>query len=211
MKTPQAYWEETFQNITPETYDLARSRPAAPLRKFCARYLAPGDPVLDLGCGMGRNAHYLADQGYEVSGVDFAAAAVTFCQQRFARFALSGTFKQGTFDQIPFPDDSFCGIACIAALDHVPVEQARAAMEEMRRVLRPGGAILLTFDPPDQDEELLDEATVLADGTLHFVRGKQAGMLFRRYTDREIRSLLGESNILSFRSTARRDRVIVCH
>ena len=168
MKTPQAYWEQAFQAATVETYNFGRSKPATPVRKFCQRYLAPGDPVLDLGCGLGRNAHYLAAQAYDVSGVDLSEAAVTFCRQRFARFGLSGTFKQGSFDQIPFPDDSYSGIVCVAALDHVPIEQARAAMEEMRRVLRPGGSILLTFDPPDQDEDLLDEATVLADGTLRF-------------------------------------------
>ena len=211
MKTAQAYWEQAFQAATLDTYNFARSRPATPLRKFCQKYLTPGTPVLDLGCGLGRNAHYLATQGYDVSGVDFAKAAVTFCRQRFARFGLSGTFEQGSFDQIPFPDDSFGGIACIAALDHVLIEQARAAMKEMRRVLRLGGAILLTFDRPDQDKDLLDKATVLADGTLCFDRGRQKGMLFRRYTDDEIRSLLGKPNILSFRHTSRGDRVIVCH
>ncbi len=84
-------------------------------------------------------------------------------------------------------------------------------MAEIRRVLMPNGVVLLTFDPPDQDEEILDEAEVLPDGTLRFVRGKQAGMLFHRYKDEEIKSLLGEQHIISFDYSDEGDRVIVCH
>ena len=84
-------------------------------------------------------------------------------------------------------------------------------MAEIRRVLMPNGVILLIFDPPDQDEEILDEAEVLPDGTLRFVRGKQAGMLFRRYKDWEIKSLLGAQHIISFDYSDEGDRVIVCY
>lgn len=100
---------------------------------------------------------------------------------------------------------------CIAALDHVTFEYAEAAIAEIRRVLAPDGAVLLTFDSPDTDEDILDEAEVLPDGTLKFVRGKQDGMLFRRYEDREIKLLLGEQHIISFDHTDDGTRVVVCH
>ncbi len=100
---------------------------------------------------------------------------------------------------------------CIAAFDHVTFESAQVSIAEGRRVLAPSGVILLTFDPPETDEDILNEAEVLPDGILKFVRGKQAGMLFRRYQDVDINSLLGEHNIISFDYTENGTRVIVCH
>jgi SAM-dependent methyltransferase len=211
MLNPRDYWESRFREIDPETYDFSRSKPSAVLAGFCENYLKDGATILDLGCGGGRNAHHLAQKGYQVYGVDIAAEAVEFCRKRFARYDLPGTFEQGTFDQIPFPDNYFAGVICIAVLDHATLESAQAALAEIRRVLMPNGVILLTFDPPDTDEEILDEAEVLPDGTLRFVRGKQAGMLFRRYEDGEIKSLLGEQHIISLDYSNERDRVIVCY
>lgn len=171
MVSAQDYWDSCFQGVDEETNDFSKSKPAAALFNFCDNYLMKGVSVLDLGCGGGRNAHYLAQRGYRVYGVDISAAAVEFCQKRFARFNLPGTFKQGTFNQIPFPDNYFAGVMCIAALDHVTLETARASIIEIRRVLVPDGLILLTFDPPHTDEDILHEAEVLPDGTLKFVCG----------------------------------------
>lgn len=206
----QDYWEHRFKGIDPETYDFSKSKPAATLAGFYENYLKDGDTVLDLGCGGGRNAHYLAQRGYNIHGVDIAVGAVEFCQKRFARYNLSGTFKQGTFDNIPFPDDHFLGVICIAALDHITIECAQASITEIRRVLAASGVILLTLDPPETDEDILDEAEVLPDSTMKFIRGEQTGMLFRRYQNEEIKSLLGEQNIISFDHTENGDRVIVC-
>ena len=69
---------------------------------------------------------------------------------------------------------------------------------EIRRVLTPGGPLLLSFDSVDMDEDRLHEAEVLEDGTPHFLRGDQAGILFRRYKEFEIEELLGRCQILSF-------------
>lgn len=211
MVEPQEYWESMFNRVDPQTHDFSRSKPSSSVCGFCDNYLSEGATVLDLGCGGGRNAHYLAERGHKVFGVDIAQAAAEFCQKRFARFDLAGTFRQGTFEHIPFPDGFFSGVICVSALDHITLETARRSIVEIRRVLAPGGHVLLTFDPPDTDEDILDEAEVLTDSTLKFVRGDQAGMLFRRYRDEEIKRLLGEPNIVSFDYTQNGTRVVVSH
>jgi len=193
-----------------ESHDFSKSKPASVVIDFCDNHLKDEAVVLDLGCGGGRNAHYLAQRGYKVYGVDIGSMAVEFCRKRFARFSLPGTFRQGTFDRIPFPDGIFSGVISIAAFDHVTLETAQTSIVEVRRVLAPGGVILLTFDPLDTHEDILDEAEVLDDGTLRFIGGKQAGMLFRRYQDEEIKSLLGEPSIISFGHAKTGTRVAVC-
>lgn len=210
MIEPRDYWENCFEGMNPESHDFSKSKPASLVVDFCDNHLKDEAVVLDLGCGGGRNAHYLAERGYKVYGVDIAATAVEFCRKRFARFSLPGTFRQGTFDRIPFPDGVFSGVICIAAFDHVTLKTAQASIVEVRHVLAPGGVILMTFDPPEKDEDILDEAEMLPDGTLKFVRGEQAGMLFRRYPDGEIKSLLGEPHIISFDHAGNGTRVVVC-
>lgn len=143
-------------------------------------------------------------------GVDIAEAAVKFCQKRLALHNLFGVFETGTFDHIPFPDDYFAGVICIAALDHVTFETAQMTIGEIRRVIAPQGVMLLVFDPPDADDDLLDEAKVFADDTLVFVRGEQKGMMFRRYKDEEIKWLLGEKQIISFDYSDDSSRIVVC-
>ncbi len=83
MFEPRDYWERCFEGIDPETYDFSKSKPASVLAGFCDNYLKDGATVLDLGCGGGRNAHYLAQRGDKVCGVDIATAAV----ESFARIA----------------------------------------------------------------------------------------------------------------------------
>ncbi len=210
MLTAKDYWEERFGLMDVESCDFSRSKPSNSLAGFCKKYLENDAVVLDLGCGGGRNAHYIAQKGYEVYGVDIAEEAVEFCRRRFALHNLTGIFKRGTFDHIPFPDNHFTGVICIAALDHVTLLTAQTAIMEIGRVLAPQGAILLTFDPPDTDDDLLDEAEVLDDGTLVFVRGEQNGMVFRRYEDEEIKRLLEERQIISFDYSDEGSRIIVC-
>ncbi len=210
MNGPLEYWDSLFRDLDPETMDFSRSLPASALPGFCDRYLKKGDRVLDLGCGGGRNAAYLAGRGFQICGVDIAQGAVEFCIKRLAQHQLSGVFRQGTLDSIPFADNEFAAVVCIASLDHVTLESARESIDEIRRVLSGNGVLLLTFDPPDTDEDQIDDAEILPDGTLKFVSGDQKGMLFRRYSDREITDLVGEKNIISFDHSGNGGRTVVC-
>ena len=210
MSSANDYWEEEYKGLNPETYDYSQSKPSFSLLDFCNACLQSAAVILDLGCGEGRNAHYLAQQGYKVYGVDIAMGAVKFCEGRFALHRLSGTFKQGTLDHIPFPDNYFDCVICIAAMDHATLETAQHAMSEIRRTLVPRGIVLLTFDPQDTDDDLVGDAEILADGTLKFFRGIQTGMLFRRYADQEIKSLVGEEHIVSFSRMEHGSRIVVC-
>ncbi|MBN2383456.1 hypothetical protein JXQ70_11285 [bacterium] len=57
---------------------------------------------------------------------------------------------------------------------------------------------------------MLVQTEIMPDGTLMFVRGEQQGMIFRRYTDHEIKELLDENRIISFQYSAEGDRIVVC-
>lgn len=99
--------------------------------------------VLDAGCGGGRNVRFLLGQGFDVFGVDQDPAAVAGVRALAARLAphLPPTqFEVAPVEQMPWPDESVDAVLSSAVL-HFARDEAQfdAMMNEMWRVLRPGG------------------------------------------------------------------------
>lgn len=96
------------------------------------------DRLLDFGCGDGRNiGKWLAERAGSYVGVDISAVAV----QGATALGLEAR-RIDSEREIPFPDDCFDVVACLEVFEHL-VEPHRAA-SEIRRVLRPGGTLIVT-------------------------------------------------------------------
>ncbi|MBD3349708.1 MAG: methyltransferase domain-containing protein [Candidatus Eisenbacteria bacterium] len=150
--------------------------------------LAGGAEVLDFGCGLGRNALALAERGFDVYVCDVADAGVRYCEERAAAddFTLRAVGYDG--HEIELPNRSVDGILAWSCLDHVTLDWARELAEELTRVARLGAHLLVSFDE-DRSDDPDSEAEVLGDGTHRYFSGRRKGMLFRPYTNDEIRSL----------------------
>jgi len=95
---------------------------------------------LDVGCGTGALAARLADAGYEMAGVDPSEGMLEVLRDR----APAVEAVQGDGTDIPFPDDSFELVLCVAVMHHIAdADAVRATLAEMTRVARPGGRILV--------------------------------------------------------------------
>jgi len=203
------YWSRKLQEVDIATFDFSTSKPRGPVVDFAREHMRPGATVLDAACGGGRNAHFLAENGFDVYGFDLSAVAVEFIKKRFEMFGLIGNFVVGSYAEFPYESDMFDSAICVAALDHDTMGNAGKAIAEMRRVLKPDGKMLLTFDPVEQMQDLREDAEILSDGTMNFVRGRAQGMLFRSYTNEEIKGLVGEDRIVSFKTVPDGDRIII--
>lgn len=107
--------------------------------------LAPGACLLDVACGRGASALFLAERfACRVTGLDFSAANVAAAQSEAARRDLAHrtVFRQADAERLPFPDASFDAILCECAL--CTFLDKAAAAREFARVLRPGGAVGLS-------------------------------------------------------------------
>jgi SAM-dependent methyltransferase len=93
--------------------------------------------ILDAGCGTGSILKQLANPMKTV-GVDLSPEAISFCRQR----GLDNVY-QADICALPFVDRSFDIVICSSVLYHQWVKDVAAAVREMRRVLRPGGFLLL--------------------------------------------------------------------
>ncbi len=97
--------------------------------------------VVDLGCGPGHVAAYLANRGVDVAGVDLAPEMVFVAARRNPRLA----FEVGDAAALAIPAASLAGVVAFYSLIHLPRPSMRAALRELRRVLRPDGTVLLAL------------------------------------------------------------------
>ncbi len=118
-------------------------RGADSIRAALARHGVPADsgPILDFGCGCGRVLRHLAGIGVPVDGSDLDPRLVAWCRRHLS----TGQFVvNGIAPPIPLPDGRYSLVYALSVFTHLPEELQRAWMDEMRRVLRPGGHLLFT-------------------------------------------------------------------
>ena len=106
-----------------------------------AREVGDLGPICDLGCGPGQIARYLHRQGVNTLGVDLSPQMIAEAQ----RLNPEIPFHQGNMLALPDADNSWGGIAAFYCIIHIPREQIVDALREMKRVLKPGGVLLVTF------------------------------------------------------------------
>lgn len=103
--------------------------------------LRPGEAVLDAGCGASIFPVYLASKGFPTTAVDVNTP------RRLAKLhGVSIRYSEADLAELPYRDESFDTIFCISVIEHLPAERIAGALAEMRRILRPGGRLLLTTD-----------------------------------------------------------------
>jgi ubiquinone/menaquinone biosynthesis methyltransferase len=154
---------DLFNTIAPR-YDLINDLQSLGLHRFWKRRLVtlaagrPGERALDLCCGTGDIAFELARRGVSVCGLDFSEPMLAVANQRLhTRKECPGhdprgsvvRFLRGDAQNVPFPDAGFDLVTISYGLRNLA--DWEAGLREMRRVVRPGGRVLvLDFGKPDQ-------------------------------------------------------------
>jgi ubiquinone/menaquinone biosynthesis C-methylase UbiE len=97
--------------------------------------------VCDMGCGPGHVARYLHEHGVKVCGVDISTEMV----KRARRLTPGVEFRQGDMMALDIPDETCAGVVAFYSIIHIPRTDVVRALRELRRVLQPGGLLLLSF------------------------------------------------------------------
>lgn len=128
---------EHYDRLREANESISFSRRLHDYPKFTAKR------VLDVGCGNGYVLSRYAREGAHTFGVDLTRAAVELSRRRFELAGLPGRFTVGSAEDLPFATDSFDCVCSMGVLHHTP--DTERAVGEIRRVLRPGGRLIVMF------------------------------------------------------------------
>lgn len=98
-----------------------------------------GLPVLDLGCGVGRHALYLASLGFNVSACDASPQGIAVTAEEARKRGLSLDLTEGHMTDLPYETGQFAYVLSWNVIYHGDPQVVRQAISEIHRVLRPGG------------------------------------------------------------------------
>jgi SAM-dependent methyltransferase len=100
-----------------------------------------GARIADLGCGPGHVAGWLAERGVRTVGVDLSAAMVAVGRHAYPAVE----FRQGDLLALPGADGEFGAAVAFYSIIHLHPTELRRAFEQVHRVLRPSGLLLVSF------------------------------------------------------------------
>ena len=159
--TTDEHWDELFDELYLRTY--ADHEPGDPRQEaLAAARLAgvePGADVLDAPCGYGRHSLVLAEAGYRVTGADRSPALLEEARRRSQPDAEWPRWVQADHRDLPFEAASFDAVLTLfSSLGYRGEEGDRATLSELRRVLRPGGALVIESQHRDRVMAIFKES-----------------------------------------------------
>jgi ubiquinone/menaquinone biosynthesis C-methylase UbiE len=147
----QKFWEDKGGNTVSDfEYDRGRSPRADELEELSNAELLsfinpqPTDVVFDAGCGTGVNVLLLHAKVARIIAMDYNAGAVERTRRRASNAGLSNVeMFHGSITNTPLLEGSVDKVLCMSVLQYLDDDGVRAAFREFRRILRPGGAVIL--------------------------------------------------------------------
>jgi SAM-dependent methyltransferase len=122
------------------------TQPAQELAAF-AEHVRPrlplGAPVLDAGCGRGRNLPYLAQMGFCVCGCDLSPVAIKIAKAQISQAAAS--LHVAHLANLPYPDGLFAMVVCVHVMPYHHKTDIARIVNELRRVLQANGWLYADF------------------------------------------------------------------
>jgi len=104
----------------------------------------PGEKVLEIGAGMGTDLAQFAQGGANCTDLDLSAGHLAHAERNFELRGLTGRFRHGDGETLPFEDNEFDVVYSNGVIHHTPNSQS--VIDEIYRVLRPGGkAIIMVY------------------------------------------------------------------
>jgi SAM-dependent methyltransferase len=177
------FLEEPVQREIPQIAQLFKSRNV--LR------------VLDLGSGSGRHTLYLAQEGFEVYGLDIAPSGLSTTIHKLAVEELTGHVILADILQLPYVDNFFDAIISVRVIHHNRLAFIRQSIEEMRRVLKPKGLVWITVPVPKGHGSKFGQE--IEPGTWVPSHGIEKGLPHHLFTNDELRELFQRFTIMNLR------------
>jgi SAM-dependent methyltransferase len=202
FESDAAYWDTVYESASDVAGLVYSEREQRALALVDGLGLPRGARVADIGAGAGRVSVALAERGYDVVSVDAAENMLELTKARAERHGVALEVLRGDASALPLPD---AGADAVVALGLLPwVGDPAAVVAECRRVLRPGGALIVTADNRWRLVEFLDPslspfaapARRTLSVRLRALRGRpEPAFEVRRHSVRELERLLSDGGL----------------
>ncbi|MDI6873813.1 MAG: methyltransferase domain-containing protein [Actinomycetota bacterium] len=139
------------------------------------RRLPPGSLILEAGCGLGNDGLELLHSGYRLVETDVSPGQLAEACRLHRRegFGDRSLHLLADASRLPFADASFDGMLMVASLHHLP--DPGKALREARRVIRPGGPLVLGTEPNDWQNRTIYPIGKLFLKIIRMLTGKAPG------------------------------------
>ena len=151
--------------------------------------------ILDLGCGAGRHAVFLAREGFQTYATDISEEGLKVVEKRLKDEKLQAILKKANMEKQPFPDNFFDGIISFGVFYYNNLEGYQRAILELYRILKKDGVALIFTrttgdyrygkgDKIDKNTFLLDiEDTNEKEMVMHFLDRAEINEVFNRFNE----------------------------
>jgi SAM-dependent methyltransferase len=148
MKTANAKdrvgWELIWRRGDDHPRYGSTAPPHAAVVEWASKIPAQGF-VLDLGCGVGRHLVYLGGRGLKMAGVDVSPSGIRLARETCAAHGIIAEVHLSDMNSLVWADQTFDAALSISAIHHHRRPEIIRTLEQVRRVLKPGGLLLVDF------------------------------------------------------------------
>jgi SAM-dependent methyltransferase len=158
--------------------------------------------VLDIGCGVGRHALFLARQGFKVTAIDLSPTGLNYVRESAAAAGFEIVVQASAFDELPFPDASFDYALAWNVIYHGDAAALTRAIAEAWRVLRPGGLFQATL--LSKRHYKYGQGIEISPNTFVIPEEGEKGHPHHYADEAEARALLGDFRLLKLAACVQR-------
>jgi ubiquinone/menaquinone biosynthesis C-methylase UbiE len=144
MSSNYGEWDEVYRQYPLEELGWELSRPRPILVETVEKGLVKKGKALDICCGAGTNTVYLAEKGFEVTGIDISSTAIEHAKKKAEKAKVKIDLRVADFTKLPFTDKEFDFVFDMGCFHHVKVEDRNTFIRGVHRVLKKGGSYMLT-------------------------------------------------------------------
>lgn len=147
LREPKGFWEDFYRDRTKKIPFFKIKGPDENLAEYFKNGLAP-ERVLELGCGPGRNAVFMASNGCKVDALDISENAIAWAKERALEDGADISFHCGSLFDFEFEPHSYDFVYDCGLFHHLAPHRRLTYLEIIKKALKKGGHFgLVCFNP----------------------------------------------------------------
>lgn len=159
--------------------------------------------ILDVGCGIGRNSIFMANEGFDVYGIDISKEALNIAKKKAKEKKLSINYIYSNFSDLSFENNSFDAVVDIQSIQHNRINEIKKIFSEVFRVLKKGGKFFSLS--VSKEDHAIRKGEEIEENTLKNIReGTFEGVgITHFFTIKELYRMLNNFNKINIESYKR--------